>query len=428
MIFAKILDIICTFNEAFWIFYYAYLLLGRKRRQSVILGIVGILGDIIIVFGMNQMILVSPYTGIISMLFVIIMICIGWAVDFLTSVALVGPYYFFLMLKGTLEISLTGWIGGEYWLEQLFEKQGWQRCIYLCISGGLWFGINYFISKQLEKRNFSKKKNFFAAFSFLGIVGTTFFVGQMLKTFNVDTNMAMYGFLIVFSGAIFGFYYRSKCIELEREHKLAEKQSMVMEEKYEGLKKYYLENAKLYHDMNHHLGAIYQVAKSENVTGIIEYIQDMKRKPILSEMTVWTGIDIIDTILSEKLAQAKEKGIKVELKVQMLPVDMQISNRELCSLFGNLLSNCIEANPTYIKILIKQIGEMLLIQTRNDFFGKRRKENNRYLTSKKDADRHGFGMQNMEDVIKNHNGSIECRVEDDVFCVDILMNLFDATK
>ena len=67
---------------------------------------------------------------------------------------------------------------------------------------------------------------------------------------------------------------------------------------------------------------------------------------------------------------------------------------------------------------------MLLIQTKNDFSGERIKENNRYKTSKKDAERHGLGMQNMEEVVENHNGSMDCRVEDNAFYVEILMNLY----
>lgn len=171
---ALVLNVICTINESFWIMHYADLLLERHSRWSRFWYLTGIVGNVLLVLGLNQIVLVSPYTAVISMVFIMLAICIGYKTDFLTAMALTGPYFLMILLKGVIEVTVAGSVGGDDLLQLILEEKGWERCVFLCIGGGFWFSLNFLISKQIEKREWKKNARFFAIVSLLGVIGTTF--------------------------------------------------------------------------------------------------------------------------------------------------------------------------------------------------------------------------------------------------------------
>lgn len=125
-----------------------------------------------------------------------------------------------------------------------------------------------------------------------------------------------------------------------------------------------------------------------------------------------------------RLAQgrrAERKGIVLELKIQPLPGDTAIEKKDLCALFANLLDNAVEAARGRIMLSVRKVHGMLVIVAENDYTGEPVMEENRFVTSKEDRERHGWGTRIVEEIVKKYDGSIGYEVGE-LFRVELMLN------
>ena len=220
---ANIVDIFCTFNEAFWLWRFTDLLYERRewtgkfrRRKWLLPGTMMVI-SVLIIYSMNQIVLTSPYTVLVLAIQSIFFACVFWKCDLLNAIAIVGGYLFALSMVGLTEVSLTGMIGGEELIRQTTAEQGWFRIIYLLIVGPFWFGFNYFIFRWIRtKEVYLSNIKYFAYIVAAGLIGFTFIAQQMLLAFDISVNVFWYIFLIVVAGAIFSIYYFLKSRLLQK--------------------------------------------------------------------------------------------------------------------------------------------------------------------------------------------------------------------
>ena len=62
----------------------------------------------------------------------------------------------------------------------------------------------------------------------------------------------------------------------------------------------------------------------------------------LYETQVWTGIEILDYLLTQEKKKADQRNIKFQIETQRID-SLPFSDIEIVSIFGNLLDNAIEA-------------------------------------------------------------------------------------
>lgn len=144
------------------------------------------------------------------------------------------------------------------------------------------------------------------------VLSSTFFVTGFLCNLLLDMfygiNLRDYIFLTGLIILLFALYYYYTQARLrERIHNINTQYDMI-ERQYERDRHFYNENAKLYHDMRHHLRSIERFLENSNYDGALTYIHEvqepLKRDPILP----YTGLDIVDTILYENIEEAKKEG------------------------------------------------------------------------------------------------------------------------
>lgn len=182
------------------------------------------------------------------------------------------------------------------------------------------------------------------------------------------------------------------------------------------------------HDLSNHLNMLYYFIDTNSVEEAKQYLDSMEQNFNQINKIFYfidTGNKAVDFILNSKLLVAREKGIEVKSSVGMMP-NLYVNDMDLCTLLANLLDNSIEAcqlfqkeNP-FIKINIQLIKKNFMINIKNSSNPVQTDEEGNYLTNKKTGD-HGFGMLQINRIIKQYNGFISRKYADDVFETDIVL-------
>lgn len=109
---------------------------------------------------------------------------------------------------------------------------------------------------------------------------------------------------------------------------------------------------------------------------------------------------------------------------------LPFTDREIISLFGNLLDNALEAcekindKERWIKIKIKKKNLLLYIEIANALEEMPKQIQKEFVSNKKDNGLHGYGMKNIQDIVKKYDGIFEYKVYEDhlIFMISIYNN------
>ena len=104
--------------------------------------------------------------------------------------------------------------------------------------------------------------------------------------------------------------------------------------------------------------------------------------------------------------------------------------KDICSLFGNILDNAIEATQQVrieerrlINLSVRQHKGFIIIECENYSENKLEIEKGRTLpgTTKGDKIRHGFGLKSIQKVAEKYNGAMTITLQDGWFQVRVLL-------
>ncbi len=428
-IISKGLDIIYTFLEFVCLYRYVDIFYNRRKKGGIVKYSVFLVPRALIVCSLltvmflNGFVLTSPYTVILILLQCILFIQIFWKCDILNAIALAGGYFLALSVSGIVEISLTGLLGGEKLIYITTGKHGGARILYLLLFGTSWYFANTLFAMWLKKKKVNASDIKYIAFtSIIGLLGLTFIVTQMLSSFNIYITAILYGYVFLLSTGIFAMYYVVKSKNLQMQMRLLNIQNEMLERNYQQISDFYTANASLFHDMNHHLKTLHHMLREGKDDQARRYIESLRVTLTSMKVKCWTGIDVVDVILNEMKRMAEAGRIHLEINVQILPQNIAMEKKDMCSLFANLLENAIEAAKEEVIVTIKYVHRMLLIQVQNDYKVKPIIKEGRLMTTKKDVLRHGLGTKNIEKVVYKYDGAIEYKILENDFYVSIIMS------
>jgi hypothetical protein len=176
------------------------------------------------------------------------------------------------------------------------------------------------------------------------------------------------------------------------------------------------------HDRKNDLFSLSALINSGDLEGARKYMESISKDLSLRSPIVNTGNLAIDSLISEKLQNAIDSGIKVDQMVG-LSVGPKVEIRDLCAAVGCCLDNAIEAcikakgtypEPSIMFRLIEKRGVITLHMV-NTSITPPQPANFPLETSKDDKLNHGFGLKTISIVVEKYNGYLELTPEEGSF-------------
>ena len=179
------------------------------------------------------------------------------------------------------------------------------------------------------------------------------------------------------------------------------------------------------HDYRNHIQTMKVLAGNGDMEGIKAYLDKLDTDLSTVDTVVKTGNSMADAILNSKISLAKSKEITVKVDAH-IPVELKMSELDLCVIIGNLFDNAIEASlalppaERMIRVYMDMKNTQLYISFTNLTAGtKLPKVGKGFRTTKGDG--HGFGLVRIDNIIERLDGYLSRNSEDGAFTTEILI-------
>ena len=125
-------------------------------------------------------------------------------------------------------------------------------------------------------------------------------------------------------------------------------------------------------------------------------------------------------MINEQVKAAQKQAIEFEL-TGGLPKKINISNYDLCVIFGNALANAVEGaaktdDKRYVKVNLGYYNQYLHINIKNSAIYQKWRR-----TTKRDSQNHGFGLMNIYQCVEKLHGDVQIKRDKNEFMIDIVI-------
>lgn len=186
------------------------------------------------------------------------------------------------------------------------------------------------------------------------------------------------------------------------------------------------------HDFRHHIAAMEGLVYGGEYSELEKYMGQLsqKDKELNRERVRYTGNFMVDSIIFGITRDQKFKDVDFQFDGG-LPSNLGVKDIDICGVLANALENAMEAclKGNDRKAVIMKAGcyeNMISFQIKNTYDSSRYKAlAGGEFYSSKEGDGHGYGIQNMERVVKSYNGKMEYNVDPEWVTVDIFLQQKD---
>lgn len=219
----------------------------------------------------------------------------------------------------------------------------------------------------------------------------------------------------------------SRILSKEKDKTLVQQQNKYYERQLELMRISLKSTKTIKHDLKNHMTALYALAEDDKKEEILDYLSEMVEVFDNKENFASTGNIAIDSIINFKLQEVEKEQITVNVDLN-IPSQLKIPSFDIAIILGNLLDNALNAvkrleKDRYINMKMKYTKGRLILKIDNSFDGTIIKEKGKIITTHKNKNNHGFGLESVKTVLKKYNGLIEFKCDGNIFHTALLMFL-----
>lgn len=258
------------------------------------------------------------------------------------------------------------------------------------------------------------------------LIVSIFAIDLSLNEYTTRNVSVIYIGITIITFVLLNVFVFSLCLTMSRQSIAKANQDILIESlKYEGkildvANKMTLELRNANHDFKHHMSVVRQMVE-ENSPEITDYLNKLSTLENLPRNIIHTNNTVLNYILNDKIEIANKSNIKVNHKLIGADVNLNyINNIDLSIIIGNLFDNAIEScnlvtGEKNINIEITMSKSKTIFIIENSTIIKKIPINDKLTTSKKDKERHGYGLISIKNNINKYNGELIYYAKDYVF-------------
>ncbi len=221
-------------------------------------------------------------------------------------------------------------------------------------------------------------------------------------------------------------YIKSLSRTIDTEKRLLEVRNETVGQQYSELNEAYEKYRCLVHDEKHMILYLQECIQNENFHEAAAFLNSYQRNFVKEKQCSWTGIPTLDFMLNIKKRKMDELQIRFEIDCKIEDIPME--DADFIVVLGNLFDNAIEATAKCeaperkIELFMQNVNEMFVLKMKNSSISRPKVKNERFLTDKKEKDKHGWGIESVRHIVDKYNGSVMFQYDADEFEASIIIN------
>ena len=172
------------------------------------------------------------------------------------------------------------------------------------------------------------------------------------------------------------------------------------------------------HDLKHQYVVLDGLIERKEYDRAKAYIAELIKEIPQDKVVFYCRNEALNAIFTYYVNAAKEHSIKTDISLDINEKTENITDVQLCILFGNLLENAIEAccrvqGERFVKLYAYIKAEMMYIAMDNSYDGNIRKKGSHFISSKRGEI--GTGLRSVAAIAEKHGGTAKFTENENVF-------------
>lgn len=244
---------------------------------------------------------------------------------------------------------------------------------------------------------------------------------------NAAFSVITFSVLLLINIAVFECYSKlADIFEYENEKNMYLQQIDMISKNTEEQKTIMEEFREERHNLINELIVLKDRVEQQDMESAIETINQMIQVCDNGERISNCGNSVVDAIINYKYIFAKEHEIRFRMKI-FIPPKLPINQCAIGVILGNALDNAIDAVKQcrdHEKVIDISMGikkEALVLVVKNPYEHElKRDRSGRFLTTKEDVGKHGYGLKSIRRVAKKYHGEVLVEAEDNIFQLTVV--------